>query len=878
MRSHQGWGLFVGRLTAGGVGLLVVSVVLAQQPEKPLPPLVMPRLFVVTPAGGQAGSTLEVVVTGPDMDDAAGLLFSHSGIKAEVVAPEEAPADPKKPTSKKQPQTGPLASARFKVTIPPNTPLGIHDVRVVSKWGVSNARAFVVGDLPEAVEREPNNDVPEAQRIELNTTVHGNIAAPTDVDYFVFAGKKGQRVVASCLASSIDSRLRAAVEVYDAAGRPLGYNHHFSDADALVDVSLPADGDYYVRLYYFTYTQGGNEHFYRLTVSTAPWIDAVVPPVVEPGKSVQLTVYGRNLPGGQVDPEVVVNGRALERATVTVQVPGDAMAQQRLAHSWVVWPKGSSLDGFEFRLRNSVGSSNPCLLTFARGPVVTEQGNNDTPESAQRVPVPCDIAGQIERRRDGDWYLFDAKKGQPLSLEVVSDRRGAPTYMKVSIINPADKRVLADLEDIPDSLVPYRFLTRTSDPPRFRFVPPADGPYLLQVRSQVGDTLAGPHHQYVVRLGPERPDFRLIVMASDPFLPDALVLHQDGQQYLDVFVWRLDDYQGEITLTAEGLPPGVTCQPQVIGPGVRHAVLVLSAAADAPEWTGSIQVLGRATIGGETVVREARPAGMTWPVPRDQNQPQAIAVSRLERNVALAVRGKAPFKLDVGTSELVVKPGEKANLPLKLARHWPELKVPVQVSDALNPPGGRPRQNNQPLPGININGNQPLTIAPDKSDGTVNLEVPANFAPGTYTIALRASAQVTFSKDPMAKQKPNVTVAQASPPVTVRVIPRELAKLSAANPAPAKLGGETELIVKVARLYNYAGEFKVQVILPPDLKGVSAEEATLAPGQEEARIKIKVAPDAATGTRNGLVVRASTLYQGTNAIEHEVKFNLTINK
>ena len=47
------------------------------------------------------------------------------------------------------------------------------------------------------------------------------------------------------------------------------------------------------------YTQGGPDYFYRLSISTAPWIDAVFPPVVEAGKATQVTIYGRNLPGGQ---------------------------------------------------------------------------------------------------------------------------------------------------------------------------------------------------------------------------------------------------------------------------------------------------------------------------------------------------------------------------------------------------------------------------------------------------------------------------------------------------------------------------------------------------------------------------------------------------
>ena len=65
---------------------------------------------------------------------------------------------------------------------------------------------------------------------------------------------------------------------------------------------LPTDGDYYVRLYQFTHLSGGPDHFYRLSMTTAPWIDAVIPPMVPAGQATQVTVYGRNLPGGKLDP------------------------------------------------------------------------------------------------------------------------------------------------------------------------------------------------------------------------------------------------------------------------------------------------------------------------------------------------------------------------------------------------------------------------------------------------------------------------------------------------------------------------------------------------------------------------------------------------
>src|SRR5262249_54067490 len=266
-----------------------------------------------------------------------------------------------------------------------------HDCRLVNKWGVSNPRAFVVGDLAEVAEKEPNDDVKDAQRVELNSTINGVIGSPTDVDYFVFTGKKGQRVVVSCLASTIDSRLTPALEMYDGGNRPVAHNRNYQGNDALVDYTLPKDGDYYVRLYQFTHAAGSAEYFYRLSISTAPWIDAIYPPLVEPGKSSKVTVYGRNLPGGELDPTAVVDGRVLEKLSVTVEAPKEPAALQRLTFSGHVPPHMAGMDGFEYRLRNAVGRSNPYFLTFARAPIVVDNEANDKPDMAQLVPVPCEI-------------------------------------------------------------------------------------------------------------------------------------------------------------------------------------------------------------------------------------------------------------------------------------------------------------------------------------------------------------------------------------------------------------------------------------------------------------------------------------------------------
>src|SRR5262245_60296267 len=99
-----------------------------------------PRLWQVNPPGGKAGTTVEVVLAGRNLDDPTKLVFSHPGLKAEFVAAPEPKPDPKD----KKPRPGMAAPstdfAKFKVTIAANVSLGHHDVRLVNKWGVSNPR------------------------------------------------------------------------------------------------------------------------------------------------------------------------------------------------------------------------------------------------------------------------------------------------------------------------------------------------------------------------------------------------------------------------------------------------------------------------------------------------------------------------------------------------------------------------------------------------------------------------------------------------------------------------------------------------------------------------------------------------------------------
>src|SRR5262249_50728725 len=101
-------------------------------------------------------------------------------------------------------------------------------------------------------------------------------------------------------------------------------------------------------------------------------------------------------------------------------------------------------------------------------------------------------------------------------------------------------------------------------------------------------------------------------------------------------------FNGPIALSVDGLPPGVTCPPQSIGPGQRAATLVVSAAPSAAPFTGEVKIKGTATIKGQPAVPEAPPGSITFPVPPQQHTPAGGHPDQCRRSCAPSSRPVLP--------------------------------------------------------------------------------------------------------------------------------------------------------------------------------------------------------------------------------------------
>ncbi len=127
---------------------------------------------------------------------------------------------------------------------------------------------FRVTPFPNVIETEPNDDPPQTRLSPHGWPVafNGIIDRPGDVDYFRFRAAKGDVIDVQAFAYRIGSPLDTVVAVLDSTGEVLAANDDDETHDSRVRVTIPADGEYVVRI--SDKKKGGGPAFlYRLELS-----------------------------------------------------------------------------------------------------------------------------------------------------------------------------------------------------------------------------------------------------------------------------------------------------------------------------------------------------------------------------------------------------------------------------------------------------------------------------------------------------------------------------------------------------------------------------------------------------------------------------------
>ncbi|MEN9676700.1 MAG: hypothetical protein RIS76_2596 [Verrucomicrobiota bacterium] len=614
------------------------------------------RLLTVFPPGAAAGSTQEMVVTGVDLEDAAGLLFSDPRIRSE--------RNPSKPDA-------------FVVTIPSEVPPGLVDVRWHGRFGVSNPRAFAVGSGPEWTLNPTNLTAATAVVLPADTVINGRMPAQQAL-WFRVQPAAGRRTLVRVQARELDSRLEPGLRLLDADGRELGQARQ-----GVLELTLPPGASGLVQLRDLTF-RGGDEYAFRLVLSPGPWLDFALPNVLRAGATNRVVLFGRNLEGGTKSRLNGADGHSLEQLSVDIVAPNPGETN-RPPIELLRRPSASVLarESFAWSLTGTNGHSNPLLFTLSELPIVVAELTPSPADPLTPVTVPTEFCGLFPRRGRVSGVTFEAKKGDVYWIELWSDRLGFPcdpfavvqrersTRGDQGEIQYADVLELGDSDANPGGS-DFSMVTRD---PAGRFEAPETGRYRIVVRDLFHAGAGGPSFPYRLSIRRETPAFTLVALPMQPIRandndravhPLAPFLRRGGTELIRVLVFRRDGFNGDIVLDVEGLSGDLSAASSRIPAGQSVGFIPLSAGAQATGLQRPV-IRGTATVGERTMERRAS-FGVSGPV-TDSNE-QAVP-TRLARESLLEVSETewVPVSFELATAAVPeVTADGKVSIPLNILR------------------------------------------------------------------------------------------------------------------------------------------------------------------------------------------------------------------
>lgn len=806
---------------------------------------VPPVLSTVFPAGGQAGQTLEVTVSGSNLQGLRTLHGNVPGVRSER-----------------------LDASRLRLTIPADTPPGQYDLWAVGDNGISSPRTFVIGNRPEQSELEPNETASAAMSVPLKVVINGRLDKAGDTDHFRFEAKQGQRVVVECSAERIDSRLRAVLEVFDAAGKRLAVNRGYFGIDPLIDFRVPADGSYVVKVQDLTLS-GSAEHYYRLDIDTGPRVAFSVPSVVQRGKASRVTLYGWNLsasgepagvsrrtnlidkdapdrnvrgltPAGS--PEIGTNFDHLE-----VEIPA-SLAEPSVSLPVRLQPAQAVLEGFAYQLP---GSHAPLMIGVTDVPVVLAQDSNHSPSSAQEIVVPCEVSGQLIAGDEQDWFAISARRGEVFFIEALGQRILSPVDLQISVLDPLDQQELAQFGDESRNIggtLPTAHLD-----PMGRWVCPADGRYLIVLRNLIGGLQADLRRTYRLSVRREEPDFQLVAVPRGDGLAGFNV-RRGGREVLDLLAFRRRGCEGAIRVSAKDLPLGVECPDVWLGPGVDRATLVVSADQNASPLFGELKLEGVVGwVSNPSSTEQGRVGNPSYDLTSRPVRCATIVRSgtpngwgRLTSQIPFTVTGDAPLRITADGHEPLDhhlygklspkhSPGGVLDVAIHIERRDTDHQTPVKLIGVGLPDSIR---------------NQTAVIPAGQQKGYLSFYLPPTLPIGRYSLAVRAETTVPTSS------KKTETVSVVSNPVTFDVQPAAIiVEVDPFAATRAKRGETIKVAYSAKRLNGFIGKMHTELAAPgrvTDVAGLRGRGETFTGQTDKGTLQIVINDDAPLGRQSFL--------------------------
>lgn len=212
-----------------------------------------PFVWSLFPLGARRGDTAQLTLRADFLDPAAVVRIHSKGVRGML--------------------SGPAQNGTFRLSagVEPDADLGPHEIWIEDQSGTLAPVSFVVGDLPESLQAEPNDKLEQAQPVTIPATVNGRIDRDGEEDWYRFSVEAGRSLAFSIDAEKYGSSLDAQLVVKDASGKTLASGDDAKwpgrplNRDPSLHHTFKEAGQYFLRVGSL-YRTGGEDHGYRLSI------------------------------------------------------------------------------------------------------------------------------------------------------------------------------------------------------------------------------------------------------------------------------------------------------------------------------------------------------------------------------------------------------------------------------------------------------------------------------------------------------------------------------------------------------------------------------------------------------------------------------------
>ena len=468
------------------------------------------------------------------------------------------------------------------------------------------------------------------------------------------------------------------------------------------------------------------------------------------------------------------------------------------APQWPAIPQSAAAD-YVTNFQIGQESTNDVRLETGDLDELLEAEPNDSADRAVAISPAVIANGRIQRPGDADFWAIDAVQNEPVTIDLRANRLGSPLDSVLSIIAAAGTDVTAN-----DDLSP------TESDSRLRFVPPGTGRYYLRITDRSSHR-GGPEFAYRLQVtSGGGPDFAITLPS------DALSVDRGGSAKMRLNLTRLNNFVDEIQIVVDGLPPGVVLTGDKVGKNRNDANLTFTAEAGLPIKLHTCTLRGAAKIDGREVSRVAV-------LPTSRGEP---SLDKLQ----LAVAMPTPFKVAGVFSLPYGYRGTTYVRRFGLERTDYDGPITVQLAE----------KQMRHLQGVT----GPKVVVPA---GGTEFDYGVALPPWmemsrTSRSVVTASAQV----DDGTGKKHWVSFTSVAPSEQIALIISPGPLSADIEPATITPTVETpsDVQVKIDRDAAVTGPVQVELLMPPHLRGVSAEPFVIPAGENAGVLRVRFTADA----------------------------------